>query len=130
MKSPGRHAGSLGCASEEGHGPRGRTADERAVVESAGTVAVMTSSSTSVELKVILFPYQIHLQLQLCFNVDHLKLCDELRVQRLQGSVVCRLGRPANDQTLIVGRRGLGNDMEMDVVDLLVRDPAVVLRVK
>ena len=72
----------------------------------------------------------VHLHRHLFFKVDHLKLCNQLRVQRLQSSVVCRLGRPANDQTLIVGRRRLGNDVEMDMVDLLVRDPAVILCMK
>ena len=38
------------------------------------------------------------------------------------------LSRPTDDQTLRVSRGGLGDDMEMDMVDLLVSDTTVVLK--
>ena len=37
------------------------------------------------------------------------------------------LGGPSNDEALAVAGRRLGNDVEMDVVDLLVGDATVVL---
>ena len=46
----------------------------------------------------------------------------------LQLVVVSRLGGPADYQALAVGRRGLRDDVEVDVIDLLVRDLTVVLR--
>lgn len=36
--------------------------------------------------------------------------------------------RPANDETFILGDTGLGNDVEMNMVDFLVSDAPVVLR--
>ena len=36
--------------------------------------------------------------------------------------------RPANDETFVIGCSGLGDDMEMDMVDLLVSDTTVVLK--
>ena len=49
-------------------------------------------------------------------------------VQLLELVVIGLLGRPANDEALVVRSRGLGYDVEVDVIDLLVRDLTVVLR--
>ena len=49
-------------------------------------------------------------------------------MQLLELVVIGLLGRPANDETLVVRSRGLGDDVEVDVEDMLVCYLPVVLR--
>ena len=49
-------------------------------------------------------------------------------MQLLELVVIGLLGRPANDETLVVRSRGLGDDVEVDVIDLLVCKPSVILQ--
>lgn len=45
----------------------------------------------------------------------------------LEISVICRVRRPTDDETFVVRRARFGDDVEVDVRDLLVGDFAVVL---
>ena len=55
------------------------------------------------------------------------QLRQEFSVERLQLIHRGLLRGPANDETLSVARRGLGDDVEVDMIHFLVGDAAVVL---
>ena len=72
-------------------------------------------------------PTQPFIHRYILHELDHLQLGEQLGMELLELSVVGRLRRPPDDQTLLIGGRGLGDDVEVDVVDLLVCDSPVIL---